>query len=95
MNPKHTPGPWAFGKERSWLFRGNLKSDWNYSSTTILLIHDDAFRPTEADAILIEAAPDLLEALKDAEELLRVYLLDANPVCVAARAAIAKAEGRS
>lgn len=59
---QHTPGPWEFAKERRWLFRDNLKVDGVFSSTTILKIDDDAFRPSDADARLIVAAPELLEA---------------------------------
>lgn len=62
---KHTPGPWEFGKERRWLYRDNLKADGNFSSSTILKVDNDAFRPSEADAMLIAAAPYLLATLRE------------------------------
>lgn len=50
--------------------------------------------PEVTNARLIAAAPDLLEALKDAEEMLDAFIRESNPVRVKARAAISKAEGR-
>lgn len=61
---KQTPGPWEFGKERRWLHhQGKSPTGIGYSDT-ILKIDDDAFRPSDADARLIAAAPDMLAALK-------------------------------
>lgn len=54
----------------------------------------------EADAKLVAAAPELLEALKVVNTfakatIARLGLTDTNGICEAADAAIAKAEGRS
>jgi hypothetical protein len=75
---KHTPEPWKYEWSMAgcWLvFCGERK-------------HQTHFAPErEADARLISAAPDLLEALK--ELTLEMGMTDK------ARAAIAKAEGRT
>lgn len=55
---------------------------------------EDDFR--EKAAFIVMAANlhhDLVEALKDAEELLSIHFRDANPVRVGARAALSKVEG--
>ena len=95
---KHTPGPWKLN---------SLDSGTNDDGTIIgpnnTVITADIFgrnaEEAEANAHLIEAAPDMLNALKEAVELLESYLTDADreaspkgrwPVI---RAAIAKAEG--
>lgn len=73
---KFTKGPWEFGKERRWLFRDNLKHDGNFSSTTILKVDDDTFRPSDANANLIAAAPELYELLAQTAE----YFSDADGI---------------
>ena len=92
----HTPGPW-----RPYFYVRNQRlkiGDWGF-------VQEDGYRPvplkdtrrevseSAANACLIAAAPDLLEAC---EELL-IYLADwddpDNETCVKARAAIAKAKG--
>jgi len=83
----HTPGPWeittrlTFGwdvkvKDRDWLICG-------------LCFEDDDDK--KADALLIAAAPDLLEAL---ETLIQDQRDASLPVLAKARAAIAKARGK-
>ena len=99
MSAGHTPGPWEFGKDRRWLFRDNLKSDGVFSSSTILKIDDDAFRPNDADARLIAAAPDLLEALEECLPVVGRYESEhesnwALGAHCKATAAIAKARGQ-
>ena len=99
MTSKHTPGPWEYGVRRD-------KSIW-------LSIGDPAKGPhrqgdlhaSEADAQLIAAAPDLLDAAREClhAELARMLKLKpgapATTYCAARieriKAAIAKAEGRS
>ena len=80
---KHKPGPWKarVGKRT---FIGNL-----YVA--------EVSEQREADARLIAAAPDLLKALKafDPGEALHVTHRGAMCRICAARAAIAKAEGKS
>lgn len=103
--PAHTPGPWRY--EKSQISGGFYITGSNEYGGMILPILGRACnfpRNVEANARLIAAAPDLLEALKDwcsqydgwsdAELAKR-----ANPATIArykaSRAAIAKAEGRS
>ena len=61
MNTQHTPGPWKVRKNEPWVIAkayGNMKSvvHLNYSA--------DPSEEQRANARLIAAAPDLLEALK-------------------------------
>lgn len=74
MSVQHTPGPWSYRPREydDWGFvravDGNLVAVAKDSS--IPLSEHDAFRargadPYEANARLIAAAPDLLEALRD------------------------------
>lgn len=54
--------------------------------------YDDGCK--QANARLIAAAPDLLAALESAaDEIDRIYRSKTNPAAVAARAALAKAQG--
>lgn len=55
---KHTPGPWRWNHGR---LLHNVPGEY---SDTILDIQDKVWWPTEEDARLIAAAPDLLEALQ-------------------------------
>ena len=83
MSTKHTPGPWTVerdGPNRKWLINAE-----DFAVATC----DGAIRHQEADARLIAAAPELLEALK-----WTARALDAeHPAAIKARAAIAKATG--
>lgn len=59
---KHTPGPWKMGED------GEVLTD---SPNEFLVAMSNIHRPQyEANARLIAAAPELLEALKDAKETL-------------------------
>jgi hypothetical protein len=78
----HTPRPWEYGIRRDksiWLSLGDPKSGPHYQGDLVA---------SEADARLIAAAPDLLEALKGLVANDCTFWRDA------ARAAIAKAEGK-
>jgi hypothetical protein len=84
---KGSPGPWDFGKERRWLFRDNLKHDGHFSSSTIMKVDDDAFRPSEQDASRIARLPDLEAAYIEAVEALKFLqnvesFLDGEPSSV-------------
>lgn len=92
---KHTPGPWNYtmDKERGWDFK--LTAD--HGKTAIVSgcgCCDSPWVSCEADARLIAAAPELLEALE-----LVVSFVDAGQGTWTveeqnkARAAIAKAKG--
>lgn len=97
---KHTPGPWKYGVRRD-------NSIW-------LSIGDPAKGPhrqgdlyaSEADARLIAAAPELLEALKETLPFMvdiakarhhkfELHMADDDSTIGKAMRAIAKAEGRS
>lgn len=77
---KRTPGPWFVGRA-DWTDDGNARYELVGIKTVSVY-----------DARLIAASPELLEALVD---LVAFYPLDSTDPCVtAARAAIAKAEGK-
>lgn len=93
MRAKHTPGPWTQGKSEIgadcvWL-NGATEPKYEMGPS-----HTWIDCGTRANARLIAAAPDLLEALKDLADL---YDTDEGcrslPEYIAARAAIAKAIG--
>ena len=91
---KHTPGPWQIGKNF-----GSVVCDTpvpgisGSDDTEYYGGHLIAESVTEANARLIAAAPELLEALK--ELMVAADRVSAEPVTWLgkARAAIAKAEG--
>lgn len=108
MTGAWTPGPWQFGKDRKWLFRDNQPQ--SMSSTTILVVDRSAFAPSEADAHLIAAAPELAEALESLVGSLTIDPVSAYAMSFlgggvspedmvskvqAARAALSKAKGQS
>ena len=69
MNTKHTPGPWD-------AFKRGSQGVSNYTSIEkdrrefARVYHGDRFIDSEANARLIAAAPDLLEALRNALDVL-------------------------
>ncbi len=100
---KHTPGPWKFSAE-------SIDPEWSVVTTAggsvIANVNDRHDQP--ANASLIAAAPDMLEALKEAlshldenARFLRDIQAHAGKVSDAfssadkVRAAIAKAEGKA
>jgi hypothetical protein len=86
---KHTPGPWTYTKCPC-----NQKGCSQFTIST-----QGGVGFEEADARLISAAPDLLEALKGASKAIREYRSQGAPTAywddveAQAKAAIAKAEG--
>lgn len=101
MKAKHTPGPWEISKHGTPAHSPQFgvyapNSPWNGVNDLAIVKDDNA----EANAQLIAAAPDLIEACKMAEEFLRLECDcsesddDGNPL-KELRAAIAKAEGNS
>lgn len=96
---KHTRGPWLveMPDRDHWCsgasIIGDLPNDYIVADVrNHLSVKDQA----EANAHLIAAAPEMLDALKGAEDALRVDGYDKNNLVRAAvLAAIAKAEGRS
>ena len=91
MSAKHTPGPWK-ATCRDMIYKGGDWSEdeflqWEVEGPRAPFGRGDFF---QADAQLIAAAPELLEALQD--------LCDTLGECgmtEKARAAIAKAEGQA
>ena len=81
---KHTPGPW---KNQHDLTRG--RDPIGILSADGMEVVAEA--SSEANAQLIAAAPDLLEALKAVQRL--DYFREHNGLADTVRAAIAKAEG--
>ena len=94
---KHTPGPWETDKMEGDFFPRVIlppREDWCKSSITINEGRGD-MEECQANARLIAAAPDLLEALRELAGCLNV--LNPNRRLVKAlreaRASIAKAQG--
>jgi len=91
---KHTPGPW----EWEWLRSERFALNGNGGDEVIGTFRDGGMDIGEADARLIAAAPDLLEALKGASVVIDACIRNTATVPVPGisrimRAAIAKAEG--
>lgn len=89
----HTPGPWT------WFDYPDGRKLLVAASRAVIHCPDAAVACDAADARLIAAAPEMYEALKDADELLRGGLqVDYDAVMSSLGrigAAIAKAEGAS
>jgi hypothetical protein len=108
MTEQHTPGPWRWVPEPDtaslWRDYGDL---YSASSEVVLSIWDNGFDGgvrvnSHADARLIEAAPELLEALEELVEACTGHLdrgqapwrsNEDEKEVIKARAAIAKARG--
>ncbi len=89
MTTQHTPGPWAS--------RGRYVGTPNHMSF-IAECRDENGNWTDtphtiANARLIAAAPELLEALTEITDAYSFYFKEGNPWGDKARAAIAKATG--
>jgi len=89
---KWTPGPWSVGPvQRS--VRIIV-----HESGTVARVHGSSQSTMDEDAQLIAAAPDLYEAAKDAEALLRSIEGQnalADELLARVRAALAKARGET
>lgn len=85
---KHTPGPWDRALEKNWVWIA--PESWKTRVCRVVLYEGEEDEQI-ANAHLIAAAPDMLEALKACEGF-----CDENGMVngVNVRAAIAKAEGR-
>ena len=91
-----TPGPWSADVH---VPRGSADAEWRIHGgrELVAIVNDDEY--TEANARLIAAAPEMLEALKQAlvvmESVAETHGYDTEVGAVpAARAAIAKATGQ-
>lgn len=87
----HTPGPWRHEKDFS------VRATNNYEIAHVSHMNYERGGTCEANARLIAAAPDMLEALKWAAEILESYKNQKCGIHIdaieKARAAIAKATG--
>jgi cytochrome c556 len=96
MEQKHTPGPWSIGSPLNNPNNGfPIRSE---SGEEVAVVADWSHRANieRANARLIAAAPDLLEAAIHAEETLSLYVAETGEpgaALDALRAAIAKAKG--
>lgn len=98
MSMKHTPGPWRTLPEevdKDYVRVRGTRLGLRYKIANVLTTIYEGVPAREADetranAALIAAAPDLLEAL---QALLAIYPYPDNETTDAARAAIAKATG--
>jgi hypothetical protein len=83
----HTPGPWTYREG----YRGTEEYVVQRGHEGGFVVEGLSKERAEADARLIAAAPEMLEALKG---LLDRFYAPACPEWDAVRAAIAKAEGK-
>lgn len=104
MSAKHTPGPWTVGDKNGYRANSVLAGDNAVADVYGLPLHQHIGKFTEceglANARLIAAAPDLLEALTALVTFNDAPLNDRRPegygaLLASARAAIAKATGET
>lgn len=69
MKSSHTPGPWNWNKERDQVASNH--PDWEFSLICKIATGEDR-KQEDANARLIAAAPELLEACKAARELVKL-----------------------
>ena len=81
---KHTPGPWEY-RGHAWVQTADDKK--------IPIANFNFYAATEANARLIAAAPELLEASKEMLQLIDTICRVEGATVRKARAAIAKATG--
>ena len=89
MTAKHTPGPWEYAKTSSLDDRYDIfvsQTGWTVART----VNNAHIEARNANARLIAAAPELLEACKSALRL--DYMQEHNALADQLSAAIAKAE---
>lgn len=87
--PKHTPGPWRVGDAGHAIF--GPKDSGMYPNAPITIVRGLA---NKANAALIAAAPEMLEALKQAKVRLECAGLNDSTLDVI-KAALAKARGEA
>ena len=90
---KHTPGPWIWGPRYDGLYGAGPNNEvLAYAAYEGMWLSSNN---QKANASLIAAAPDLLEALQYAHDYLAGNGWEGDPRMDRIIAAIAKAEGRS
>lgn len=103
---RHTPGPWAYTTApEGWCFNVHQADDADTNhphscDVAFMTVSCDPKAVQEANARLIAAAPELLDALKHCESMLMSYSIDRvdheqieDKALTKIRAAIAKATG--
>ena len=90
---KHTPGPWEIDSEQP----STVKKFTHGNRLSIATVHGGYGEKTRrtANARLIAAAPEMLEALEDALNLIDTITPFEGDTVRKARAAIAKARGEA
>lgn len=92
MNPEHTPGPWIVKESTADFFMIRQYNEYGYFQPAHATAWQmDGAGVAEANARLIAASPDLLEACKNLENDNGAIPDNAWNMI---RAAVAKAEGR-
>jgi hypothetical protein len=98
---KHTPGPW-YHDFASGMKNGNpqvveyfVRRDGDNVSIAADIVDPEKCVPSEANARLIAAAPDLLEALENIADIVADEWGTHRPCVMRAYAAIAKARGEA
>ena len=99
---KHTPGPWDVYIHDEWSnYYGNISHNWqengmNYTRTIATILKYASEEERQANASLIAAAPELLEALQSCIKCLTMdsdMEEDFSPEITLAKNAIKKATG--
>ena len=90
---KHTPGPWEVLNNYVKKVGGGVIATTSRNGSICRFEEDVGSLHDAANARLIAAAPELLEALKDARQQL-IALCSENDVPDSVNLAIAKAEGK-
>ena len=99
MSAKHTPGPWSFGygmtQEHGYVLGVGVTTKPDWTVVCAVSRPGDVNAIDEANARLIAAAPDLLEALKACDEAMSYMSEYDIPITLPdmVKAAIAKAIG--
>lgn len=95
---KHTPGPWrivrARGASKAAINGAQIRTEAGLHITSITHVADKPISQKAADARLIAAAPEMLEALRMVVRHLHAPGGDGYEELLAAERAIAKAEGK-
>ena len=90
MTTWHTPGPWRVEVDN----HGTIAVMWSHGYVVDDVACGEVGEPRSmADAHLIAAAPDMLEALEECVEAFAALGIDATLPVLHARAAIAKSKG--
>lgn len=93
MTTKHTPGPWHVRYDTNSALEEHSPPMVSSISGNVPVCEIYSVAAYHANAHLIAAAPDMLEALEECVEAFAALGIDATLPVLHARAAIAKAKG--